>query len=204
MDDKNTSEQFDIYGIINLCNGKIYVGQTKQGYRKRFVQHRAKNDGSPLLRRAMEKYGKDNFECELLDVAYSREEANIKEKMWIKVLRTCDSDYGYNLSKGGVIGDFNDQVKKKMSLSRMGKNNNFFGKHHTEESKQMMRDRKVGMYSREKHPRAVRVKCVETGVVYECIRNAADDTGANEHHIGAAARGMYGRKTAGGFHWELA
>lgn len=204
MSEFDENLRIDIYGIVNRCNGKIYVGQTKQGYRKRFIQHRARNDGSPFLRRAMEKYGKDNFECELLDVAYSRAEANIKEKLWIKLLKTCDVDCGYNLSKGGVIGDFSDQVKKQMSLSRMGENNNFFGKHHTEEAKQKMRDSKIGRYTREKHPRAKKVKCVETGKIYDCIRDAADDTGANAHHIGAAAKNQYGRKTAGGFHWELA
>lgn len=75
---------YELYGIINKVNNKIYIGQTKQGYRKRFIQHLCPKDGSPLLKKAIQKYGKDNFECELLDIAYSKEEINFKEKLWIK------------------------------------------------------------------------------------------------------------------------
>ena len=31
---------YEIYGIVNLINRKIYIGQTKQGYRKRFIQQK--------------------------------------------------------------------------------------------------------------------------------------------------------------------
>ena len=55
-------KQYDIYSIINLKNGKIYIGQTTQGYRKRFKQHQQKTSGCPLLKKAMFKYGKDAFE----------------------------------------------------------------------------------------------------------------------------------------------
>ena len=49
-------KQYDIYSIINLKNGKIYIGQTTQGYRKRFKQHQQKTSGCPLLKKAMFKY----------------------------------------------------------------------------------------------------------------------------------------------------
>ena len=44
---------YEIYGIVNLINRKIYIGQTKQGYRKRFIQHLCPTDGSPLFRNAV-------------------------------------------------------------------------------------------------------------------------------------------------------
>lgn len=44
-----------------------------------------------------------------------------------------------------------------------------------------------------------RVRCVETGVVYKTITQAAKETGASRAGICGAASGM-----AGGYHWEYA
>lgn len=45
--------------------------------------------------------------------------------------------------------------------------------------------------------RGIRVRCVETGVVYKTITQAAKETGASQAGIRGAASGM-----AGGYHWE--
>lgn len=45
--------------------------------------------------------------------------------------------------------------------------------------------------------RGIRVRCVETGVVYKTITQAAKETGASQAGIRGAASGM-----AGGFRWE--
>lgn len=194
---------YHIYGIVNLVNNKRYIGQTKNGYRKRFIQHLCPKSHSRLLRNSIHKYGKENFECELIDVAYSREEANAKEKMWIKLLKTTDRKYGYNISSGGA-GDITEATKKKMSQSKIGTNNSFYGKHHTLEARQKMSKSKSEMYQKEHHPRARKVMCVETGKVYGCIVSASEDTGANKCHIREVANNVYGRKTAGGYHWKWA
>lgn len=45
--------------------------------------------------------------------------------------------------------------------------------------------------------RGIRVRCVETGVVYKTITQAAKETGASQAGICGAASGM-----AGGYRWE--
>ena len=45
--------------------------------------------------------------------------------------------------------------------------------------------------------RGIRVRCVETGVVYKTITQAAKETGASQASIRGAASGM-----AGGYRWE--
>lgn len=50
------------------------------------------------------------------------------------------------------------------------------------------------------HSNARRVRCVETGVAYGCILDAADATGVHRSSIWAAMNGR--TETAGGFHWE--
>lgn len=193
---------YEIYVMTNLINKKVYVGQTRQGIKKRMMQHACPSDGCPLLRNAIKKYGQENFEVLKLDCAKTREEANKKEKMWIALFDSANSDKGYNLSLGGTIGDFNADTLKKMSESKIGDKNSFFGKHHTESSKKKMSEYKKKAYQRSGHPLSRKVLCVETNTIYDCITDAQDATGANRHHITQVCKGAYGRKTAGGYHWE--
>jgi len=195
-------DMFSIYAIYNNVNGKRYVGQTKQGYLKRYNQHFRKKSGCPALRNAISKYGENAFHPELLDIAYDRETANEKEKMWIKLLKTYEPENGYNLSMGGAIGDFNKATLEKMSKSKIGSNNSFYGRKHTKKAKKKMSEWKKKNYVKGNHPRARKVKCIETGKKYSSVVEASEDTGANKAHIGAVARGEYGRKTAGGYKWE--
>ena len=46
-----------------------------------------------------------------------------------------------------------------------------------------------------------RVRCVETGKIYETITQASVETGINVGNIAKVCHGE--RKTAGGFHWEF-
>lgn len=194
--------KYDIYGIINKINNKIYIGQTKQGYRKRFIQHLCPKDASIALNNAIKKYGKENFECELLDIANNQEEANIKEKMWIKLLKTYKKENGYNLSMGGQFGNFNKETLEKMSDLKKGKLNSFYGKKHNELSKEKMSIWKKENYKLSKHPGAKKIKCIELNKIYNCVKEAEIELKINSKHIGQVANKKYGRKTAGGYHWE--
>jgi len=140
----------------------------------------------------------------LLDVAYSQKEANIKEKLWIRALKTFRKDNGYNLSMGGNFGNFNKETLKKMSDRQKGELNSFYGKKHTKEAKKKMSKWKKEHYKMENHPGAKKVKCVEMNKIYDCVLKASIETGTNAKHIGQVANKKYGRKTAGGYHWEWA
>ena len=196
--------QIDIYCIYNKINNKRYVGQTRQGYRKRFIQHKTPASGCPLLKNAIKKYGKENFECELLDVAETEEIANLKEKMWIALLKSYKPENGYNLSMGGKIGHFNKETLHKMSESHKGCKNHFYGKTHSEEVKRKMSEHRKGRYKFGNHPQAKPIMCVETGICYDCVISASLETGTNKTHIAESARNVNkekGRKKAGGYHW---
>lgn len=49
--------------------------------------------------------------------------------------------------------------------------------------------------------RSKRVKCVETGTIYNSTRQAEVETGVNHGNISQCCLGK--RKTAGGYHWEF-
>ena len=86
-----------IYGIINLVNGKIYVGQTTQSLKQRFGQHaRAKS----YIGNAIRKYGRENFVCEIIEECTTLEELDERERFWIAEF-DCIYPKGYNRTPGG-------------------------------------------------------------------------------------------------------
>lgn len=64
-------------------------------------------------------------------------------------------------------------------------------------------NRERGVYTRRsRQSNCKKVKCVETGIVYESIQLATTMTGVHNTNISRVLKGE--RNTAGGFHWEYA
>ena len=92
-----------IYIITNSINDKVYIGQTTMSIDDRWKSHlkpsTLKQKGSYKLYNAMNKYGKENFSCKVLETNIPVEELNDKEIYYIE---QYDSFYnGYNSTKGG-------------------------------------------------------------------------------------------------------
>ena len=191
----------EIYKITNKVNGKVYIGQTSQGIRKRWSQHCCA-EGCPKLHRAILKYGKRNFSVQRIDVASDKEEANQKEMYWIEQYDSANHEHGYNLSLGGAFGNFNAETRERMSESHKGEKNFFYGKHHSEDARERMSKAKKGMYADGNHPRARKVICVETGEIFDTIKEAAQKHGLSPQKISLVCIGTYGRNTTGGLHWQ--
>lgn len=129
-----------IYLITNTVNNKIYVGQHQ--YNKKHLDKSYHGSGS-ILKKAQDKYGLDKFKTIILDWAESIDDLNTKEEHWISYFDSFNSRYGYNMTAGGggTKGFIaSEDTKRKLSELRIGSNNSFFGKHHTEESKQKIRN----------------------------------------------------------------
>ena len=88
-------------------------------------------------------------------------------------------------------GHLSKETCAKMSSSRTGKGNSFFGKHHSAES-----IKKNSM----NQPKRKTVMCVETGVIYDSMAEAARQTGIRQGSISLVCSGS--RSVAGGFHWK--
>lgn len=88
-----------IYLTTNKINNKKYIGQHKGSLTDRYF------GSGILLQKAIEKYGKDNFAKEILEICNSQEELDEKEKYWIKKYDAINSEEFYNLSEGGQKGD---------------------------------------------------------------------------------------------------
>ena len=118
---------YTVYKITNNINKKYYIGK-----------HQTKdlNDGymgsGKLLKRAIKKYGLDNFSKEILHVFQTEQEMNDKEKELVILQEMC-----YNLCEGGKggFGYINDmdnplslQIKRVQAKANFGPTNSNNGK----------------------------------------------------------------------------
>lgn len=111
-----------IYGIIykikNKINNKIYIGQTTRTFDERYRNNLYKNTHNSDLKDDIEKYGIENFEIDKeFDVAYSKEELDKLEKMYIVLYKLTDKRYGYN-----KCVDFNTIPKTNKRMSKILEN----------------------------------------------------------------------------------
>jgi hypothetical protein len=77
-----------------------------------------------VLKSAIKKYGKENFEISIVCECDSIEEMNLKEEIYIKLFNSMVPN-GYNLISGGNNRLASEETKRKMSISQKGiKNHN--------------------------------------------------------------------------------
>jgi len=130
-----------IYKVTNTITGKIYIGQTKR---------RNKNylGSGILIKKSIDKYGKENFKREILCECCDQENLNKMERYWIRELNSQDPNIGYNLESGGNSHNNYDWAKKtrkpfseetKRKMAEMAR-----GRKHTPETLEKMSKAKFG------------------------------------------------------------
>lgn len=95
-----------IYKVTNKINGKIYIGQTIQTVKERWYRHCGKSGISKAelnthFKRAILKYGKENFLIETIEVCNSSQ-LDDREKFYISYYDSYKN--GYNSTTGGQNG----------------------------------------------------------------------------------------------------
>lgn len=90
-----------IYSITNIVNNKIYIGSSKDIYR-RWVEHKNKLNQNKhrnrYLQFAWNKYGEENFSFKIIELC-NEKDLFINEQKWYDFYNSGDEKYGYNLSK---------------------------------------------------------------------------------------------------------
>lgn len=185
-----------VYRHTNKANGKVYIGITND------VNRRWRNGngytGRQLFGKAIEKYGWDGFEHEILESSLTLEDACALERRYIalhksNVHRYSNPSYGYNLTDGGD-GFY--------GVDRSGKKNSFYGKHHTEHSKQLIAKAHTGVnnpfYGRKltdaeverlNGPKRKAVICLETGMEFESVAAASKYINVSHASISSCCNG---------------
>lgn len=112
----------EIYGVVylirNNVNNKVYIGQTseKGGFDRRYKHNLRDYTHNTHLRNSIDKYGIENFYTDKeFDIAYSQEELDKLEDMYIKMYEATNPKKGYNKTFGGGNGKASEETRKKIS-----------------------------------------------------------------------------------------
>ena len=88
-----------IYLTENLINGRVYVGKHTGDLDDNYL------GSGVILKRAIEKYGVENFKKTILATAATEEVLNDLEIYWVKHYRNLYGKKLYNLTDGGTGGN---------------------------------------------------------------------------------------------------
>jgi group I intron endonuclease len=125
-----------IYKTTNLINGKIYIGKCSKKNKKASDIYLGSGN---LIKRAIKKYGKENFIREIIEDNISDNDIlKIREIYWIDFYNSTNKDIGYNITKGGEgqLGITRSQeTRDKISKANSGENHWAFGGHMPEETR---------------------------------------------------------------------
>lgn len=105
-----------IYETTCIPTGKKYIGLHKTS--KTTIDESYLGSGV-ILQKAIEKYGKDNFTCKILEWCNSREELNNAEIKWINYYNAYNSYDYYNLTRGGEGHTCDPWNKGKQGVQEM-------------------------------------------------------------------------------------
>lgn len=121
---------FYVYEILNLVNGKRYIGKAanvKARWREHLRIAKSLLDNSFIIHRAIAKYKPENFQFKILFEFENEQDALNKEIELISYYKTnihkYGNDYGYNLTDGGdgVSGRvLSEESRQKISVARQG------------------------------------------------------------------------------------
>lgn len=180
-----------IYKITNKINGKLYIGQSTRTLEERWKDYikdfkyvtPGKKNYRPIIA-ALQKYGLENFQIELLEDGIQDKE--ILDALEIKYIREYDAanpELGYNVELGGnSVGKHSEATKLKISQAQLGDKNHMYGI--------------KGKDNKSSKP----IIDLTTGVIYDSVTIAVEQLGFDNKcltKIAACARGAktsaYGR-----------
>lgn len=209
-------KEFIVYMHENKINHKKYIGITCQKPTQRWRGGKGYKIG--LFKKAIDKYGWNNFNHIVLYEHLTKEEACLKEQELIKQYNTMDTNYGYNLCEGGnlTLGyHHTKKSKEKMSLIRKGmykgKDNPMYGKsgilapmygkHLTEEHKRKISEAKKGKanyYTKTLYKKVDQYDLNGNYIkTWESISSIEKELNIKGTHISRVCRGK--RKTTSGY-----
>lgn len=181
---------YTIYCHRNKITNKAYIGQTScTPYTKRWTGRGSPYEKCRYFQNAINKYGWENFEHFILMTNLTKTQANYYEELFISLFNTINPNIGYNIAKGGNNHSHCEETKKLISKHHADfskEKHPMWGKHHSEETKEKIRQKRLGTHASEEtkkkisiatkgknNPRAKTVLCVNTGEVFDTAKEAA-------------------------------
>ena len=229
--DINAKIKYSFSCIYKLTSpsGKIYIGQTQCLYDR--VRRYRGGIFNKYMKMAVEKYGSENIILEILERDVELKLLDEREQFYLDALQPFGNN-GYNICREASTTRGRKRPSEEMkglsdfNKTRIGELNHFYGKNHSEETKEKIRQAKLGKkQSKETIEKRTentdytkRYRCVKqidlvTGNViniFESITEANSITGVGISGISQVANKRtcksgdkeWLRKSAGGFYWE--
>ena len=215
-----------MYQHKNKINGKVYIGITSREPEKRWGINGSNYKSSPHFYSAIQKYGWDNFEHNILFENLTKEQACEKEQELIKYFNSTNREFGYNSTSGGEAFSLNEDTRKKMSISMLG-NKNGLGYPCSEEKKSKISNAQKGRQLTEDHkeklsiaatkrhvpcseekketlsknyPNKKKVYCEELDKVFDSVQQCGKELGIPPTNISKLCNGR--GKTLKGYHFK--
>lgn len=92
-----------IYKATNRVDGKSYVGMTNRFHQRVFQHLRCYEKEDCEFHRALQEFGSENFEWDIIEITQSKQKAEELERYYIEYYNSYIPN-GYNMNKGGVGG----------------------------------------------------------------------------------------------------
>jgi group I intron endonuclease len=174
------------------------------------------------------KYGWENFEHNILFERLSIEKAKEIEIALIKKYKTTNREFGYNISQGGDTGSGlygenhplygihklgkdapnygkKHSIESKLAMSEahkklIGELNPFYGKHHKEDTKNILRMAHLGKFTGSDNPHAKSIINLDTGEIFGTLIECAKKYNLHSSNIVKVCKGE--RKSTGGFRFS--
>lgn len=206
-----------VYKLTNKANGKCYIGGSLDVHKRRtehFKPSRIERLNHLPLYEAISKYGKNNFEFEILEET-NEDDLVEREEFYIKEFNSVED--GYNVSSTALnLHDEDLLVEHSRKLSERNKKNwtdPEYRKRITESSRAYQatvsdEERENAVKALNEYTDSIKLpvgqydkagNLIET---YEGVREAERALGLPNDSVGKVCRGVKYRKTAGGFVWK--
>lgn len=177
---------------IEFPDGKSYIGATRKTPEERLARHiyQSKIDSNRKVYQAIRLFGTDDLKIHVLFHSNEIDFNDLLEKERYFISKYNSIEEGYNTTHGGEGGKLN-----------LGKDNHFYGKHHSEETKKKLSNyrkgkhlseetkKKIGSSSLGKHHKkesidlmkkiakdknGKKVICVTTGKTFESVTDCSE------------------------------
>ena len=147
--DINAKIKYSFSCIYKLTSpsGKIYIGQTQCLYDR--VRRYRGGIFNKYMKRAVEKYGSENIILEILERDVELKLLDEREQFYLDALQPFGNN-GYNICREASTTRGRKRPSEEMkglsdfNKTRIGELNHFYGKKHSEETKQKQREAKLG------------------------------------------------------------
>lgn len=181
--------EYYIYITTNLLNNKKYIGKRK--CHGEINQDNYLGSGK-ILKNAIKKYGKENFEKNILEICDSEESCNKREKYWIALYDATHNDEFYNIASGGDGGNTYaglsdmelERIKEIKSKKSIGINNPRYHADVSQETRERIsngvkrhilktgKNSTTGKFGKD-NKLSVKIFCIELNQIFYGIKDAS-------------------------------